>query len=44
MYVEADTPYRSRVSDLQNIFVRSSNPLFVNGQLVTAPSIPLTRS
>ncbi len=42
VYVEADTPYRSRVADLQNIYVRSSNPLLVNGQLVTQPSIPIT--
>ncbi len=42
VYVQADTPYRSRVSDLDKIFVRSANPLFVNGALVTPPSIPLT--
>ena len=42
VYVQADTPYRSREADLQNIFVRSENPLFVNGQLVPAPPIPLT--
>ena len=42
VYVQADTPYRSQVSDLQKIFVRSQNPLFVNGQLATPPSIPLT--
>jgi HAE1 family hydrophobic/amphiphilic exporter-1 len=42
VYVQADTPYRSRVSDLDKIFVRSANPLFVNGALVTPPAIPLT--
>ncbi len=42
VYVQADTPYRSQVSDLQKIYVRSQNPLFVNGQLATSPSIPLT--
>ena len=42
VYVQADTPYRSRVSDLQSIFLRSQNPLVVNGQLVTSPSIPLS--
>jgi HAE1 family hydrophobic/amphiphilic exporter-1 len=41
VYVQADTPYRSRVADLQNIYVRSANPVFVNGQLVNAPPIPL---
>ncbi len=41
-YVEADTQYRSRVADLQNIFVRSGNPFIVNGQLATAPAIPIT--
>jgi hydrophobic/amphiphilic exporter-1 (mainly G- bacteria), HAE1 family len=41
VYVEADTPYRSRVSDLNSIYVHSSNPLIVNGQLVTPPAIPL---
>jgi HAE1 family hydrophobic/amphiphilic exporter-1 len=42
VYVQADTPYRSRVSDLNNIYVHSGNPLVVNGQLVTAPAIPLS--
>jgi len=42
VYVQADTPYRSSVSDLERIFVRSGTPLFVGGQLVTPPSIPLT--
>ncbi|MEA2690123.1 MAG: hypothetical protein QOD51_2730, partial [Candidatus Eremiobacteraeota bacterium] len=42
VYVQADTPYRSRVSDLQTIYVRDANPLFVNGQLVTAPAIPIS--
>ena len=42
VYVQADTPYRSLVSDLQKIYVHSQNPLVVNGQLVTPPSIPLT--
>jgi HAE1 family hydrophobic/amphiphilic exporter-1 len=42
VYVQADTPYRSSVSDLEKIFVRSETPLFVNGQLVTTPPIPLT--
>ncbi|MBV8928285.1 MAG: efflux RND transporter permease subunit [Mycobacteriaceae bacterium] len=42
VYVEADTPYRSSPSDLQSVYVRSANPLFVNGQLVTPPAIPIT--
>jgi len=42
VYVQADTPYRSRVADLQKIYVHSDNPLLVNGQLVTPPAIPLT--
>lgn len=42
VYVEADTPYRSRVADLHNIYVRSGNPFIVNGQLGTAPAIPIT--
>ena len=42
VYVQADTPYRSRVSDLEQIYVRSSNPLFANGQLQQAPAIPIT--
>jgi HAE1 family hydrophobic/amphiphilic exporter-1 len=42
VYVQADTPYRSRVSDLEQIYVRSANPLFVNGQLQQAPAIPIT--
>ena len=42
VYVQADTPYRSRVSDLEKIYVHSGNPFFVNGQLVTPPAIPIT--
>jgi len=42
VYVEADKQYRSRLSDLENIFVRSGNPLVVNGQLGTQPAIPIT--
>jgi HAE1 family hydrophobic/amphiphilic exporter-1 len=42
VYVQADTPYRSRVSDLEQIYVRSSAPLFVNGQLQQAPALPIT--
>jgi HAE1 family hydrophobic/amphiphilic exporter-1 len=42
VYVQADTPYRSRVSDLDNIFVHADNPQLVNGALVTAPAIPIT--
>ena len=42
VYVQADTPYRSTVSDLDKIFVHSQNPLLVNGQLVTPPAIPIT--
>ncbi|MDB5028596.1 MAG: multidrug efflux transporter permease subunit [Candidatus Eremiobacteraeota bacterium] len=42
VYVEADTPYRSRISDLQSIYVRSSNPVIVNGQSLTPPAIPIT--
>ncbi len=40
--VQADTPYRSRVADLQKIYVHSDTPLVVNGQTVTPPAIPLT--
>ncbi|HEV2738455.1 MAG TPA: efflux RND transporter permease subunit [Candidatus Elarobacter sp.] len=42
VYVEADKQYRSRLSDLENVFVRSGNPLVVNGQLATQPAIPIT--
>jgi hydrophobic/amphiphilic exporter-1 (mainly G- bacteria), HAE1 family len=42
VYVQADTPYRSRVSDLQSIYVKSQTPAFANGQLVAQPPIPLT--
>jgi HAE1 family hydrophobic/amphiphilic exporter-1 len=42
VYVQADTPYRSRVADLDKVYVRSGNPLVVNNQLVTPPAIPLT--
>jgi HAE1 family hydrophobic/amphiphilic exporter-1 len=42
VYVQADTPYRSQVSDLQRIFVHSDTPMVVNGQLVTPPAIPIT--
>ena len=42
VYVQADTPYRSRVADLSSIYVRSGTPLFVNGQLVNTAPIPLT--
>jgi HAE1 family hydrophobic/amphiphilic exporter-1 len=42
VYVEADTPYRSRVADLQKIFIHGATPLIVNGQPVTPPAIPLT--
>ncbi|GAC1658335.1 MAG: efflux RND transporter permease subunit [Candidatus Elarobacter sp.] len=42
VYVQADTPYRSRVADLENIYVRSGNPLIANGKLVSSPAIPIT--
>jgi HAE1 family hydrophobic/amphiphilic exporter-1 len=42
VYVQADTPYRSRVSDLQSIYVKSQTPLVVNGQVLPNPAIPLT--
>ena len=42
VYVQADTPYRSQVSDLEKIYVHSDTPLFANGQLVTPPAIPIT--
>ncbi|HEX3549270.1 MAG TPA: efflux RND transporter permease subunit [Candidatus Elarobacter sp.] len=42
VYVEADTPYRSRVSDLQKIYVHADTPLIVNGTVQTPPAIPLT--
>jgi HAE1 family hydrophobic/amphiphilic exporter-1 len=42
VYVEADGPYRSRVSDLQSIYVNSSTPVTVNGVQAPAPAIPLS--
>ena len=42
VYVEADAPYRSHVSDLGQIFVHSTNPVTVNGVAQTAPPIPLS--
>ncbi len=42
VYVQADGPYRSRVSDLESIFVRSTTPIVQNGQLITPPAIPLS--
>jgi hydrophobic/amphiphilic exporter-1 (mainly G- bacteria), HAE1 family len=42
VYVQADTPYRSQVSDLEKIYVHSDTPLLVNGQVVTPPAIPIT--
>jgi HAE1 family hydrophobic/amphiphilic exporter-1 len=42
VYVQADTPYRSQISDLEKIYVHSDTPLFVNGQVVTPPPIPIT--
>jgi hydrophobic/amphiphilic exporter-1 (mainly G- bacteria), HAE1 family len=42
VYVEADTPYRSNVSDLQKIYVHSDTPLFVGTQQITPPPIPIT--
>jgi len=42
VYVQADTPYRALVSDLNKIYVKSSTPLLVNGQPVETPPIPLT--
>jgi hydrophobic/amphiphilic exporter-1 (mainly G- bacteria), HAE1 family len=42
VYVQADTPYRSLVSDLNKIYVKSSTPLVLNGQPVETPPIPLT--
>jgi len=42
VYVEADAPYRSRLSDLDTIYVHSDNPVVVNGVSQTAPAIPLS--
>ena len=41
VYVEADTPYRSRVGDLQGIYVHSDTPITVNGVQSAAPPIPI---
>jgi HAE1 family hydrophobic/amphiphilic exporter-1 len=41
VYVQADAPYRSRVNDLETIYVRSTTPQLVNGVLQTNPPIPL---
>ncbi len=40
--VQADTPYRSRVADLDKIYVHGDTPVIVNGQSVPPPPIPLT--
>jgi HAE1 family hydrophobic/amphiphilic exporter-1 len=40
--VQADAPYRSKISDLSSIYVRSTTPLFLNGQQVQSPPIPLS--
>jgi HAE1 family hydrophobic/amphiphilic exporter-1 len=42
VYVQADTPYRSRVSDLETIYVHRDTPQVVNGQILTPPAIPIT--
>ncbi|MBV8749158.1 MAG: efflux RND transporter permease subunit, partial [Candidatus Eremiobacteraeota bacterium] len=42
VYVQADTPYRSRVSDLQRIYVHSGTLQIVNGQQVQNPAIPIS--
>jgi HAE1 family hydrophobic/amphiphilic exporter-1 len=42
VYVQADTPYRSSVADISNIFVHSANPVMVNGVAQTAPAIPIS--
>jgi HAE1 family hydrophobic/amphiphilic exporter-1 len=41
VYVQADTPYRSRVSDLQSIYVHSETPQTFNGLPVAAAPIPI---
>jgi HAE1 family hydrophobic/amphiphilic exporter-1 len=41
VYVQADAPYRSRVSDLNTIYVRSSTPQVVNGVQQPAPAMPV---
>ena len=41
VYVQADTPYRSQISDLQSIYVHSGNPVTVNGVQTAAPPIPI---
>ena len=40
--VQADGPFRSSVSDLSSIYVRSTTPVFSNGQLVQTAPIPLS--
>jgi HAE1 family hydrophobic/amphiphilic exporter-1 len=43
VYVQADAPYRSRVADLQRIYVRSSQTVTnANGTVTQAPPIPLS--
>jgi HAE1 family hydrophobic/amphiphilic exporter-1 len=42
VYVEADAPYRSHVSDLSQIYVHSDNPVTVGGVSQPAPAIPLS--
>jgi HAE1 family hydrophobic/amphiphilic exporter-1 len=41
VYVQADSPYRSRVSDLNTIYVRSSTPQVVNGVSKPSPAMPI---
>jgi HAE1 family hydrophobic/amphiphilic exporter-1 len=41
VYVQADAPYRSQVNDLQSIYVRSAQPVTVNGVQQQAPPIPI---
>ena len=41
VYVQADTPYRSRVSDLQSIYVHSDTPITTGGAQTAAAPIPI---
>jgi HAE1 family hydrophobic/amphiphilic exporter-1 len=41
VYVQADSPYRSHLSDLNTIYVRSSTPQVVNGVSQPSPAMPI---
>jgi HAE1 family hydrophobic/amphiphilic exporter-1 len=41
VYVQADTPYRSRIADLQSIYVHSATPVTTGTIQTAAPPIPI---